>query len=108
MKPLSDQISRAISLFVHAQKTARDQIGPATDRRPFGDFNKTFPRPLRPLCNCHFSFLFFFFFSFFFFFFLSNAKRLQISRKLYVTGVKQQLDMDKVTLTQHLCYSLHR
>ena len=41
MKPLSDQISRGQS-FVHAQKTARDQFGPATDRRPFGDFNKTF------------------------------------------------------------------
>ena len=47
MKPLSDQISRGQS-FVHAQKTARDQFGPATDRRPIGDFNKTFPRPLRP------------------------------------------------------------
>ena len=51
MKPLSDQISRGQSL-VHAQKTARDQLGPATDRRPFGDFNKTFLRPLRPLCDC--------------------------------------------------------
>ena len=53
MKPLSDQISRAQS-FVHAQKTVRDQFCPATDRRPFGDFNKTFPRPLRPLCVCQF------------------------------------------------------
>ena len=44
MKPLSDQISRGQS-FVHAQKTARDQ---------FGDFNKTFSRPLRPRCDCHF------------------------------------------------------
>ena len=48
MKPLSDQISRGQS-FVYAQKTAREQFGPATDRRPFGDFNKTFPRPLKPL-----------------------------------------------------------
>ena len=53
MKPLSDQISRGQS-FVHAQNTARNQFGPATDRRPFGDFNKTFPRPLRPLCDCQF------------------------------------------------------
>ena len=53
MKHLSDHISRGQS-FVHAQKTARDQCGPATDRRPFGDFNKTFPRSLRPLCDRHF------------------------------------------------------
>ena len=53
MKPLSDQISRSQS-FVHAQKRARDQFGPATDQRPFGDFNKTFPRPLQPLCDCQF------------------------------------------------------
>ena len=53
MKPLSDQISRSQS-FVHVQKTARDQFGPATDRRPSGDFNKTFPRPLRPHCHCQF------------------------------------------------------
>ena len=53
MKPLSDQISRGQS-FVHGQKTARDQFVQATDRRPFGDFNKTFPRPLRPLCDCVF------------------------------------------------------
>ena len=53
MKPLSDQISRGQS-FVHAQKTARDKFGPATDRRPFGDFNKTFPRPLRSFCDCQF------------------------------------------------------
>ena len=55
MKPLSDQISRGQS-FVHAQKTARDQFGPVTDRRPFGDFNKTLPRPLIPLRDCHFFF----------------------------------------------------
>ena len=40
MKPLSDQTSLSQS-FVHAQKTAHDQYGPATDR-PFGDFNNTF------------------------------------------------------------------
>ena len=39
---------------MHAQKTARDQFGPATDRRPFGDFSKTFPRPLSLLCECRF------------------------------------------------------
>ena len=44
MKLLSDQISRGQS-YVHARKTARDQFGPATDRRPFSDFNKIFPRP---------------------------------------------------------------
>ena len=53
MKPLSDQISHGQS-FVHAQKTARDQFGPVTDWRPFGDFNKTFPRSLRPLCDYQF------------------------------------------------------
>ena len=53
MKPLSDQISRGQS-FVHAQKAARDQFAPATDRRHFGDFRKTFPRLLRPLCDCQF------------------------------------------------------
>ena len=46
MKPLSDQISHGQS-FVHAQKTSRDQFVPATDRRPFANFNKTFLRPLR-------------------------------------------------------------
>ena len=52
MKPLSDQISRGQS-FVHAvtQKTAREQFGPATDRRLFGDFNKTFLRPLKHPCD---------------------------------------------------------
>ena len=53
MKPLSDQISHGQS-FVHAQKTARDQFGSVTDRRPFDDFSKTFLRPLRPLCDCQF------------------------------------------------------
>ena len=38
MNLLSDQISRGQS-FVHAQKTACDQFGPATDQRHFGDFN---------------------------------------------------------------------
>ena len=46
MKPLSDQIS-----CVHAQKTASNRFSLATDRRPFCDFNKTLPRPLRPLCD---------------------------------------------------------
>ena len=53
MKPLSDQISCGQS-FMHAQKTAHDQFGSVTDRQPFGDSYKTFLRPLRPLCDCHF------------------------------------------------------
>ena len=71
MKLLSDRISRGQS-FVHAQKTVRDQFGPATDRRPFGDFSKTFPRPLRPLCDCQLFLV---------------AKRSHRSRKLCVTDV---------------------
>ena len=55
MKPLSDQVSCGQS-FVVAQKTAHDQFGPATDQRLFGNFSKTFPRPLRPLWDCQFFF----------------------------------------------------
>ena len=55
IKPLSDQISHGQS-FMHAQKTAHEQFVPTTDRRSFGDFNESFPRPLRPLCDCHFFF----------------------------------------------------
>ena len=65
---MSNQISRCQS-FVHAQKTVHDQFGPATDRRPFGNFNKTFPRPL---CDCQFFLV---------------AKRLHRSCNLCVTGV---------------------
>ena len=46
MKPLRDQISWGRT-FVHAQKTACGQFGPATDRRPFGDFNETFEISMR-------------------------------------------------------------
>ena len=48
MKPLSDQTSRSQS-FVHAQKTAHDQYGPATDHRPFGDFKHNTFRDLSDL-----------------------------------------------------------
>ena len=71
MKPLSDQISRGQS-FVHAQKTVHDQFGLATNQRHLGDFKKTFPRPLRPLCDCPF---------------ILVAKRSHCNGKLCVTGV---------------------
>ena len=47
---LSNQISGGLS-FVHAQKTVCVWFGSATDRRPCGEFSKTFLRPLRLLCD---------------------------------------------------------